>query len=36
MTCQNYLKMPAYSSYEALKSKFDIAIREGADHFGLA
>lgn len=36
MTCQNYVKMPDYSSYEALKAKFDLAIREGSVGFTLS
>lgn len=36
MTCQNYLKMPEYSSFEVLKAKFDMAVAEGSQHFGLA
>jgi E3 ubiquitin-protein ligase TRIP12 len=34
MTCQNYLKLPDYSSYAILKQKFDQAVSEGANHFG--
>lgn len=36
MTCQNYVKMPAYTSYEALKRKFDLAVREGSVGFTLS
>ena len=35
MTCQNYLKLPEYSTYEILKHKFDVAIHECTKHFGL-
>ena len=35
-TCQNYVKMPEYSSYELLKSKFDLAVREGSVGFSLS
>uniref|UniRef100_A0A914ZIP5 E3 ubiquitin-protein ligase n=4 Tax=Parascaris TaxID=6254 RepID=A0A914ZIP5_PARUN len=27
MTCYNYLKIPAYSSYEVFKQRFDVALR---------
>ena len=36
MTCQNYVKMPEYSSYEVLKAKFDCACKWGADNFALS
>lgn len=36
MTCQNYVKMPEYSSYEVLKQRFSIAINEGANNFTLS
>eukprot|EP00826_Nyctotherus_ovalis_P021031 TRINITY_DN16711_c0_g1_i2.p1 TRINITY_DN16711_c0_g1~~TRINITY_DN16711_c0_g1_i2.p1 ORF type:complete len:241 (-),score=28.97 TRINITY_DN16711_c0_g1_i2:83-805(-) len=36
MTCQNYIKMPEYSSYEVLKEKFDYAISEGQGYFVLS
>jgi E3 ubiquitin-protein ligase TRIP12 len=36
MTCQNYIKMPEYSSYEVLKNKFDYAIQNGVGHFSLS
>ena len=36
MTCQNYIKMPDYSSYEVLKAKFDYAIEEGSVGFSLS
>lgn len=36
MTCQNYLKLPEYSSYEILQSKISLAINEGADEFHLS
>jgi E3 ubiquitin-protein ligase TRIP12 len=36
MTCQNYVKMPEYSSYEVLRAKFNVAIEEGASHFSLS
>jgi len=35
-TCAKYLKIPGYSSYEVLKSKFNQAIWEGADNFTLS
>ena len=34
MTCQNYVKLPEYSSYEVLKAKFDRATKER--FFGLS
>lgn len=36
MTCQNYLKLPEYTTFEILKQKFTVAIEEGCSHFGLA
>jgi hypothetical protein len=33
MTCQNYVKMPEYSSYDILKARFDLAIKEGSIGF---
>ena len=36
MTCQNYLKIPEYSSYEIFKNKMDIAIFEGGNEFNLS
>lgn len=36
MTCQNYVKLPAYSSFEALKAKFEQAYNEGASNFTLS
>ena len=36
MTCQNYLKIPEYSSYEILKQKFDLAMNEGSNEFHLS
>ncbi len=36
MTCQNYLKIPEYSSYEIFKNKMDIAIFEGSNEFNLS
>jgi len=36
MTCQNYVKMPDYSSFEVLKERFDLAVREGANNFTLS
>ncbi|CAM9864891.1 unnamed protein product [Sphacelaria rigidula] len=34
-TCQVYLKLPAYTSAEALEAKLLHAITEGQDHFAL-
>jgi E3 ubiquitin-protein ligase TRIP12 len=34
-TCQVYLKLPAYTSKEALRSKLLFAITEGQEHFAL-
>ena len=36
MTCQNFVKMPGYSTYEALKSKFELAYNEGGNNFTLS
>ena len=36
MTCQNYLKIPEYSSYEILKEKFNLAMNEGGNEFHLS
>ena len=36
MTCQNYLKIPEYSSYEIFKQKMDFAILEGGNEFNLS
>lgn len=34
-TCLHYVKFPDYSSYEVLKSKFEVAILFGGDVFTL-
>lgn len=36
MTCQNYVKMPEYSSFEVLKQRFNLAVSEGANNFTLS
>eukprot|EP00438_Fugacium_kawagutii_P021472 Skav234981 [mRNA] locus=scaffold122:178612:189765:+ [translate_table: standard] len=36
MTCANYLKLPEYSSFEILKQKLDLAMREGQCAFLLS
>ena len=36
MTCQNYLKIPEYSSFEILKQKFNLAMNEGSNEFHLS
>ena len=36
MTCQNYLKIPQYSSYDILKEKFNLAMNEGSNEFHLS
>eukprot|EP01022_Parablepharisma_sp_SALTPOND_P018813 TRINITY_DN3126_c0_g1_i1.p1 TRINITY_DN3126_c0_g1~~TRINITY_DN3126_c0_g1_i1.p1 ORF type:complete len:844 (-),score=94.00 TRINITY_DN3126_c0_g1_i1:742-3273(-) len=36
MTCQNYLKIPEYSTYQVLKEKFDYALNEGQNSFTLS
>ena len=36
MACQNYVKVPAYSSYEIFKKRFDFAVAEGQQSFTLS
>ena len=36
MTCQNYLKLPEYSTYEILESKLFTAMKEGSKEFNLS
>ena len=36
MTCQNYLKIPEYSSYDIFKEKFNLAMHEGSNEFHLS
>jgi E3 ubiquitin-protein ligase TRIP12 len=36
MTCQNYVKLPEYSSFEVLKAKMDYAVKEGVNSFNLS
>lgn len=36
MTCQNYVKLPSYSSYDVLKFKFQHAYNEGSNNFTLS
>ena len=36
MTCQNYLKIPEYSSLEILCQRFDYALKEGQNSFTLS
>lgn len=36
MTCQNYVKLPDYSSFEVLKAKMDYAVKEGVNSFNLS
>jgi E3 ubiquitin-protein ligase TRIP12 len=36
MTCQNYLKLPAYSSRQILESKLRLAFEEGQGSFHLS
>jgi len=36
MTCQNYVKLPDYSSLEVLKAKMNYAIKEGLNSFNLS
>jgi len=36
MTCQNYIKLPSYSSYEKLKARFEMAYNEGTNNFTLS
>lgn len=36
MTCQNYIKLPDYSSKEVLRKKFFLAMKEGQKSFTLS
>ena len=36
MTCQNYLKLPEYSSYQILENKLLLAMKEGSKEFNLS
>ena len=36
MTCQNYLKLPEYSSYSILEKKLLLAMKEGSKEFSLS
>ena len=36
MTCQNYLKIPEYSSYNILEKKILMAMNEGCNEFNLS
>ena len=36
MTCQNYLKLPEYSSYDILEKKMILAMKEGGKEFNLS
>ena len=36
MTCQNYLKLPEYSSYEIFEKKMILAMKEGGREFNLS
>ena len=36
MTCQNYLKLPEYSSYNILENKILLAMNEGCNEFSLS
>ena len=36
MTCQNYLKIPEYFSFEILKEKLNLAMNEGSNEFHLS
>ena len=36
MTCQNYLKIPDYSSFDIFKEKFNLAMNEGSNEFHLS
>ena len=36
MTCQNYLKIPEYSSYNILEQKLLLAMKEGCNEFNLS
>lgn len=36
MACQNYVKIPLYSSYEVFQSRFNLAVKEGQQNFSLS
>jgi E3 ubiquitin-protein ligase TRIP12 len=36
MTCVNYLKMPDYSDIDILRSRLDVAVKEGQGSFHLS
>ena len=36
MTCQNYMKIPEYSSFEIFKEKMNLAMKEGSNEFHLS
>ena len=36
MTCQNFVKLPCYSTYEVLKMQFEVAYNEGSNNFSLS
>ena len=36
MTCQNYMKIPEYSSFEIFKEKMNLAMNEGSNEFHLS
>ncbi len=36
MTCQNYLKIPEYTSYDILSQRFNYALTEGQSSFTLS
>lgn len=36
MTCQNFLKIPEYSTLEILTERFDVASKEGQESFTLS
>lgn len=36
MTCQNFLKLPHYSSFEVMKMKLQMAVDEGQGEFALS
>ena len=36
MTCQNYMKIPEYSTFEIFKEKMNLAINEGSNEFHLS
>ena len=36
MTCQNYLKLPEYSSYDIFEKKMLFAMKEGGKEFSLS